>query len=156
MPITTPPCADPSGSTMPEGPQTKTQRQPKFYDGEPHLAHLDRSKLIIAAEYLLSGNNPPQEEADYFSRWVHEQMFENKPYRQRDFEALLLDRDGIAEADLDKPENQRRLLELAIRECLEGVRTLPSFRNLNLTNGILQTYRRELTWLLGRWIEVSE
>lgn len=122
----------------------------KFYDKEPHLPHLDRSKIIIAAEYLLSGKNPPTEESDYFSKWVHARMFEHCGPEQRHFDDL-----AVCENDRETPEGQRQLLELAIREVLEGVRTLPSFRNLHLTNGLLQTYRRELTWLLGRWIELA-
>ena len=155
-PITTP-CVDSSG-TMPGESTNKTNRGPrpkKFYQNEPHLTQLETSKLIIAAEYLLSGVNPPESENSFFSWWVQDEMFEHSPNQQRDMMSLLLDRDGIAERDAEKPENQRKLLELAIRECLEGVRTLPSFRNLNLTNGILQTYRRELIWLVGKWIEVS-
>ena len=155
MPTTKSTCASPSGTIVPGEATIKTKRPPKFYDREPHLEHLDTSKLIVAAQYLLSGVNPPREEADYFSAWVHDQAFEHKPYEQRDMMALSLDRDGIPDEELEKPENQRKLLELAIRECLEGVRTLPSFRNLNLTNNILQMYRRELCWLLGRYIEVS-
>ena len=89
-------------------------------------------------------------------QWVEEGTFDPCPdYENRDMAALLLSRDGIDEDDVGEPEAQRKLLEAAIREVLECIRLLPQYRNLNLSSGSLQLYRRELTFLLGKFIEVG-
>ena len=97
----------------------------------------------------------PPAVADYFSEWVEQGTFDTGGYENRDFTALLLGCDGIKEDDVNEPEAQRKLLEAAIREVLECIRVMPQYRNPNLGSGTLMLYRRELTWLLGKYIEVS-
>jgi hypothetical protein len=126
-----------------------------FYDREPHLKHLDTTdKLIAVADYVLSGKNPPTE-TDYFSVWVNEGSFQKSSWEKRDFEFMVLETDCIDPTKMHQKEVQMELLEAGIREVLECVRVLPSYRNVNLAEATLQVYRRELTWLLGKWIDVA-
>ena len=117
------------------------------------LHDLDRAKLLRAAECLLAGVDPSSEDIDCFSRWMYRDLFApSKPLTGwQAFEP-----DPEEEAKLaDDPERQRETLERAIRELLAALKTVPTYENHRLTMGMLQLYRRELTWLLGRWIELD-
>ncbi len=118
------------------------------------LQDLDRAKLIRAAECLLAGVDPSSEDTDCFSRWMYRDLFapSNPLTGWQAFEP-----DPEEEAKLaDDPERQRETLERAIRELLVALKAVPNYENHRLTIGMLRLYRRELTWLLGRWIELDD
>ena len=119
----------------------------------PTLQDLDGAKLLRAAECLLAGVDPSSEDIDCFSRWIYKDLFApSKPLTGwKAFEP-----DPEEEAKLaDDPERQRETLERAIRELLAALKTVPTYENHRLTMGLLQLYRRELIWLLGRWVELD-
>jgi len=119
------------------------------------LPELELEELLLAAQYVLSGKNPPQEEARYFSQVVEEQLFDTGVLRY-ELEGLagrLTPEEG--ERLSTCPTLQKQVLEPGIREVLGLLSNFPRYQSQSLSDSILQACRRDVTWLLGRWMEAE-
>jgi hypothetical protein len=119
------------------------------------LPELSLAQVLLTAQNVLSGRNPLPDQSPYYARHVEEKLFEFAPveYDMSHLSGFLSPEE--CEELATSRELQRRILEPAIRETLELIRDFRGHRSNSLTFGVLQVYRRELTWLMGRWLEAA-